>query len=211
MKKLIIGSLIASSLFLPTTILADSSCGSIYGGNCANPNFTINKTVKNPVNGEFVDNLSANSPHFLPDQTINFRLHVQNTGNTDLNNVQVQDRLPNYIDFISGPGSFDKNSTTLTFTVDNLKQGEFRDYDVAAKIQPTSAIPTNGISCVTNFAQATMSNQISSDTSVFCIESQVMAPVQQLPKTGPKETGLLLSASIIMLLASVFLYRKARA
>lgn len=212
MNKLIFSLIIFFFLAFPTLSFADTSnnCGTIYGGQCTSSSLTINKTVKNPVTGEFVDTLGSNSPHFLPSQTVNFRLHVQNTSNTDLNGIQVQDKFPDFLDFVSGPGTFDNNTRALTFTLDNLKTGEFRDIDVTGKVKSGSNLPNTNLTCVTNYAQASKDNQSSSDTAVFCIENQILAPVQELPKTGPASTMLILFGSVFMLAISAFLYKKAR-
>lgn len=209
MKKTIIGLTALALLALPSATFADSGqgCQQVYGGQCVSTNLILKKTVKNPVTGEYTDILGSNAPHYLPSQTVPFRIHIQNTGNTDLNNIQVMDKFPDFLDFKDGPGKFDTTKGILNFTVDSLKQGEFRDIDITGVVRSGS---NPGVTCLSNFAQATAGDQTPSGTAVFCIENQIMAPVQELPKTGPTSTLLILLGSIITLVTSAFFYKKAR-
>lgn len=212
MNKIFLAILFALFL-LPVTVLADTStsCSSIYGAGCPTGAISINKTIKNPTTGELVDTLGSNGPHFLPNQTVNFRLQVKNIGSADLNNIQIQDRFPDFVDFVSGTGNFDPGSRTLNFSLDTLKPGEFRNFDIVGKISSGNSLPSSGLSCVTNYAQATVDKQFASDTSVFCIETQVLAATAELPKTGPASGLLILMGSVLMLATSAFFYKKARA
>ncbi len=200
---------------LPNVAFADTGCvsaygQSVYGADCPTANLVIEKFVKNPSTGQFVENLEASNPHFLADQKIIFRLKITNNVSSELTNIAVRDRLPNFTDFVSGPGKFDQKTKTLSFTIDRLKPGEFREYEITGKIKPKSQLTDDVLSCVTNYAETQANSQFSSDTSVFCIENQILAPVQELPKTGPASAILVLIGSGALLATSVFLYRKAR-
>lgn len=200
----------------PKLAWADSGCNpstygqTTYGGECPSPNLNIEKFVKNPSTGQFVENLEASNPHFLADQKIIFRLKITNNSNSELTNIEIKDKFPDFTDFISGPGKFDQNTKTLTFSIDKLKPGEFREYEITGKIKPKSALSSNDLSCVTNYSEAKSGGQFSSDTSVYCIENQILAPVQELPKTGPASAILVLLGSSALLATSAFLYKKAR-
>ncbi|MBI3485359.1 DUF11 domain-containing protein [Candidatus Daviesbacteria bacterium] len=217
MNKVLISSFLLA-LFLITVPSAFADSGTTctgqygaYGATCQTTSLSVSKLIKNPVTGELVDTLSSSGPHFLPEQTVNFRVTVKNTGNTDLTNIQVQDKFPDFTDFVSGPGSFDSNSRAENFSIDKLKPGEFRDFDIVGKIKNAASMATNSLSCVTNFAQASVSNQNASDTALFCIENQILVTTTVLPRTGPADTALVLFGSFAMLIVSAFMFKKARA
>lgn len=99
-------------------------CEPVYGGGevCVSKGqILINKAVKNPSTGAFVDNLSlSNDPKYSADSTVEFQLTLTNTGKETLNEVTVTDTFPSFVTFESGNGTFDSNSKTLTFKVTDL-------------------------------------------------------------------------------------------
>lgn len=227
MKKLIIISLMTGimSLSFAVKTSASSSCQPIYGGGetCVQVgNISINKTVKNPSTGSFVDNLSVNDPKYSPTSTVNFQITVTNTGNGNISSTTVKDTFPNYVTFVSGPkdGKFDSNSKVLTFTVGNLAAGASQTFDVSAKVADQGSLPADqGVTCVVNQVNATSNdNQQSSDNSQFCIEKPTPttkgglkvfpAPaVVTTPSTGPEMLPLI--GLIPSGLFGIFLRRKS--
>lgn len=181
----------------------NSSYG-VYGGGetcVSRGNLVINKTVKNPTTGEFVDNLSeTNDAKFGPNDTITFQLTVVNTGGQNFSTVTVTDTLPSYLTFVTGPGTYDSNSKKLTFKIKDLGAGESRTFTIATKV--ASSIPNNpAVNCVVNQASASSDNDKgeASDVSQVCLENttkggfQVLGakPMTQTPATGPEMFGLL--------------------
>src|SRR3989338_6453860 len=108
MKKsiFILTLLIATFSFIPATAKASVSCQPIYGGGqtcITTGEIQIDKKVKHPQTGAFVDNLSINESRFHAQDTIIFRLSVTNTGDNTLSSVEVKDTLPPHVTFVSGP------------------------------------------------------------------------------------------------------------
>ncbi|MDO8583074.1 MAG: hypothetical protein Q7R51_00915 [bacterium] len=201
MKKFnLIALLTLVYLFLsPVLAHADSiSCQPIYGGGqtCATSgNILINKKVFNPVTNHFVDNLGINDPKYQPGSIVNFQLEIKNTGNINTPSIDVKDTLPQYIDFNSGPGSFDQSTKTLSFTIQNLAPNETRTFNIAGKVVVSNQLPANkAVTCVVNQATAiTNSNGNSQDNAQFCIENDkggflVLSPIAMTttPATGPE-------------------------
>lgn len=207
MKKILLFSFLLIFLFYPTQVGADYLIP--QGGAGVISQLSINKTVKNPQTGIFVENLLVSDPHFLPDQNINFRIEVRNSGNTDLTSISVKDVLPNSVDFVSGPGNFDNSSKTLNFSVDKLNPGESKTLEITGKISSSNFIATNQITCFTNLTEARVNQLVNQDTATFCIETQILAPLQELPKTGPAKTLGILGGSISLLVISLLFYRKS--
>lgn len=166
------------------------ACPSVYGATCPAGQLTLDKKIQNPKTGELMEAINANDITFVADQEVNFRIEVKNIGSTNLNSILVQDILPGFVTFVSGPGNFDANSKTLSWTVDNLKAAESRFFSVKTKIKPQNELPQSSITCLTNFAQASKDNLSAKDTAVFCIQTPnvtgkgAVLPAEQLPKTG---------------------------
>ncbi len=176
---------------------AYADCQPIYGGGqtCVSYNFTINKVVQVPgkSGGNYVDNLTINDPRYSPSQTVNYQLIVTNTGNETIPTLNITDHFPQYISFVSGAGSYDKNSKTLTFTLNNLGAGQSQTIKLQAKTADSKTVPI-GVFCndtTTNRVTAIDSNGISdNDSSQVCIQnSTAVLPattVKTTPATGPE-------------------------
>lgn len=189
----------------PAKALAD--CQSNYGGGqtCTSFNFTINKMVQVPTSttkggvttgGNFVDNLSINDPRFSPSQTINYQVVVTNTGNNTIPTINVTDNFPQFITFVSGPGSFNSSNNTLTFTISNLGAGQSQTFNLQGKTADSKTVPA-GITCPVNNINADDTHgDTASDSSQACIQnSTVVLPtttVKTTPATGPEMLPLAL-------------------
>jgi uncharacterized repeat protein (TIGR01451 family) len=228
MKKLFTLLLLTVSyLFITSSAFATTSCQPIYGGgeSCSQTgNIILDKTVQNPSNGLFVDNLNINDPKYSPGQTVNFNITIRNTENKVLTNIEVKDVLPQYVSFVSGPGNFDKNTNTLTFNIGNFPANEARTYTVQGKIADQGSLPfVNGTTCVVNQSVMHASNgQSAQDNSQFCVQLTTTttvitkggltvvtpAPITTTPSTGPEMLPLL--ALIPSGIAGFFLRRKSK-
>jgi uncharacterized repeat protein (TIGR01451 family) len=214
MKRLLItGLVLISGLFMAGYSYASYgsvACQPIYGGGetCEYSNkFVLDKKVLNPSSvtkdstGIYVDNLSINDSRYAPGQKVLFELSITNTGNTTLSEITLTDIFPSYVTYISGAGSYDKNTNTLTMKVVNLNPNETRKYILEGKINDASNLPNGqGITCVVNQASATYGNDESKDNSQFCIEVTstkgglpvMPAPIiTKTPATGPEMLPLL--------------------
>lgn len=169
---------------------------------------SINKLVKNPQTGLFVENLNFNDPRFLPEQEASFRLEVRNSGQTELANIQIKDKLPDFVEFVSGPGIFDPSSQMLNFTIDKLRGGESKAYELKVRVKKADSLPANTATCITNFAEGRVNELVSQDTAVFCIETRVLGVTRELPVTGVSNSIPLFLSSIFLLATSFFILRK---
>jgi len=184
-------SFFLTGLFLISSVkvFAAVSCQPIYGGgqNCVTVGgIIVNKTVQNPQTGQFVDNLGSNDPKYGASQVVNFQIQVTNTGSQTIPQTVVKDILPSYVGFVSGQGSFDDNSKTLTWNIDNLTPNESRTFPIQGRIVDAKQLSTSSaINCVVNQVTATSSNSGSSmDNAQFCIQNVIVQyPVLLPPKT----------------------------
>lgn len=197
MKKLIsivsialtVSALSAGSAFAASSG-GSQECQAIYGGgeSCTQSGqIKVNKTVKNPQTGVFVENLGTNDARFTSDSEVTFKITVANTSNTAVTNVTVKDVFPQLVSFTQGVGKFDNNSKTLTFTIDKLGANEVRDFFVMGKIAGKNQLP-GGIVCLVNQATVSLDGKISEDNTQFCVEKDI--PTQVLGNPATTKGGL---------------------
>ncbi|MCJ7804360.1 DUF11 domain-containing protein [Patescibacteria group bacterium] len=185
MKK-ILGILIILFLTMALVKGVSARCEQQYGGGetCYEGELRLDKVVKNPSSGTYVDNLYSSDPNFSADQEVWFKLNIKNTGSDDLNDIEVKDKFPNYILFVSGPGSWNDSDKTLSWKIDHLSPGESKDYEIKGKIVGEGSLPSDsGTYCVTNYGEAKKDNKSASDTSQLCITKKVLG-ITTMPKTG---------------------------
>lgn len=162
-------------------------CHPVYGGNnpCPQPgSLIINKTVANPQNGTYVDNLGVDDPKYPADSVVSFQLTIINNSTATVKNAIVTDTFPQFVSFNSGAGSFDKNSKTLSFEVAELKAGESKTYTVSGKTAKASDMPNDqAVICVTNQSKVMANGQTNQDNASFCIQKEA-GPVVSVPTKG---------------------------
>lgn len=170
------------------------SCTTQYGTTtCVPADLTLNKEVRNPITGLFVENLGTTDATFSPGSEILYRLMIKNASGETFNPVTVRDVFPEFVTFVSGPGTYDTASRTLTFTLENVIAGETRRVEVLAKVADKNAFPSGkSFRCVTNYAKATAPSRPDGDedTAQFCIQTEVLG-VTTLPVAGFDSLALL--------------------
>lgn len=171
----------------------------------------VNKQVRDPRNGNFVENLNANEYSFLDNQNVTYRIIVTNNGQKDLNNINVTDKLPNELKLVSANGfAYDKNNKILSQTLGSLKVGESRTFEVKARTQIAKTKGGVAIaSCPVNTVEAKGDNLYNQDQSQICVSDKVLSQVKTLPSTGPSKAVTTLVASAGLFLLSIVLFRKS--
>lgn len=196
--------IIISILFLLSTvkpIVADYGQYGQYGGSTPSQNILIEKMVGKPntTKGktvEYVNNLSPADPRYVPNQEVYFKIRVKNTSTVKLTNITIKDIVPNYIEPLTGPGTFDRNSMKITFSAGDFDPDQEKTFYVTMQVLSQDKLPADkGLFCLVNKAEANGSNAFDSSSSQFCVEKQV-AGVTQVPKAGPEMGILLLGLNI---------------
>ncbi len=208
MKKLV-SLLFAGILFASVATNAyaggESNCQPVYGGGqvCQNNiKFTINKLVQSPTKGgNYVENLTINDPRYQAGQNVNFKVSITNSGNTEIDNLNVVDNFPQFLTFVAGVGSTNVGASKINFVVGKISAGQTLDYIITAKAADADKLPANqAVTCVTNNVVATAPDgSNASDNSQVCIEKITVSPtpeimakpmIKNVPATGP-ETDIL--------------------
>lgn len=195
-QKIVITTGLILSVFLFTGKVSASGCTPLYGGGVTCPRrgeILIDKQVRRADKDIFVDNLTEFDTKYSAEQEVVFRILVKNTGDDTIDEIQVKDIMPDFVAFVSGPGSFDKNESkngTLTFYINNLAPSETREYWIYGKVFAANDLPENLICKLQNRAQARASgDRFDEDVAELCVEKAGVTkggvPIKEIPVTGP--------------------------
>ncbi len=185
-------------------------CTTQYGGEttCQPSDLTINKQVRNPGNSNFVENLSSTDPTFSPGSDVLYRLIIKNSSGETFNPVNVKDVLPSFLTFVSGPGTYDSGTNTLTFQLNEVYAGETRTVDIMARVVNSSSFNGKSFVCVNNYAEVRALNRFDSDTAQVCLQNNVLGATT-LPVAGFNDYLLLLPFAGVGLTGFALLRKKS--
>ncbi len=217
MKKVIIILMFVVAFAFTSTPASASYFVPQEKGQPANP-LQVSKVVNNSVGANFQKNLIITDKHLLPGNEFEFKIDIKNVGTTELKNVQFKDVLPCSVDFLGftqGSGKVDNGNCpttngTITGTIDKLSPNETKTLVLKVKIKEGKFLPANAVTCDPNLAEASVDGFVSQDTASFCYENQVLGSTQELPKTGPQQTLLVLFMSIATFLFASMMLQKER-
>ncbi len=231
MKKFVAGSLflVLGFLFLAVKANAgESNCQIVYGGGevCTpkQVKFTINKLVQKPGKGggEFVENLTIADPRFSPNSNVNFKIVIENTGDSDITNLNVADNFGEFLSFVAGVGNASVGAKQINFIIGTLNKGQKVEFVITAKTAEEGKFPSSqAVTCTVNNVKATSPDGATAeDNSQICVEKNVLGAVptpqifekptvKEIPATGPELLGL--AALIPFGAAGIYLRKKASA
>ena len=184
------------SILNTSFVMADSGQYGQYNGNKPSYSIMVDKMVmtKNQTKGGqeiYVDNLSPSDPRFAPGNRVYFQIKIKNTSNTDLTNVNVKDILPEWVDAVEGPGSYNPDTREISWNYPTLASGEEIIEHITIQVKPQDQLPADkGLMCLSNKATVAASGAADEDNSQFCIEKEVVMttkggqPVTSTPEAG---------------------------
>ena len=235
------------SLFLVSCLLsliavpvanAAVSCQPIYGGGetcITSQEITVDSKILNPSTNKMAENLSVNDAKYKSGFIVTFQVLITNNRKTVIEKINVQDVFPQFVSFISGPGSFDTSTRILAFDVDNLMPSETRTFNILGRIADANQLSfSENVICLANQVIASVPDPtVGQDNSQFCIEKNIVPtkavttkggyqtvlpkggfpvlsslPIKTTPPTGPE--SLILFSLIPTGIAGFFLRRKSR-
>lgn len=212
MKHIVV---VLSSLFMVlglwTRGVNAQTCTNQYGAAvaCQPTDLIINKEVKNPATGVFVENLSSTDPTFSPGSEVLFRLTIKNTSGETFSPVRVRDVFPEFLAFEAGPGNYNATNRTLDFEIDKLPAGESRSFEIIARVEPKAGSQGN-LFCVTNYSVVSAPARPAGDddTAQLCIQTRVLGAVT-LPVAGVNDLMLLIPFAALGLGGLALIKKKA--
>lgn len=185
-------------LYFVSPVQAAVRCETQYGGGqvCVRTgNLQVNKQVKNPQDGSWLDNLGQqSSKRFSLNEEVEYRLQVKNVGDAKLDKVTVTDTLPGNLQLVSG---------NLAQELQNLEVNQTQEVFIKAKVISVS----DTINCNTvNVAEVRSGDQYDKDTAQICLEGKTGAP-QALPKSGPEDNFVILGLSTLAISTGIYLLK----
>jgi len=197
--KTSIATFAAASFLFVTPVLADDCSGQYggqYGDNCKEvpQDLVVNKDVKNAITRIWVENLSASDVIYAPGNDIEYRLTIKNTSGETFSSVYVKDVFPPYVKYVSGAPSgatYNSDTRTLEFTLNNMIAGEQRQFEIRARVVDANQFPADKDFCVNNYAFVSSTGRSDDDTAQVCLNANI-AGVTTLPKAGFNDIAFML-------------------
>jgi len=146
-----------------------------YSEGGSNKTIVIDKRV-GFEKGKYFDNIDKSKHVFNQDETIYFRIVVENNGNSDLSNLDVWDMLPSGLKLIYNPGKLNSSKDKLDWEISQLGIGQTRVYEISAKIEGTSKT-----SLKTNYVEVSGDGVNDSDRASYWVAGKTM------PVTGTQD------------------------
>ena len=220
---------VISYLLFVNKVFAQTPCQPIYGGGTTcitSQEITVDSKILNPSTNKMAENLSVNDAKYKSGFIVTFQVLITNNRKTVIEKINVQDVFPQFVSFISGPGSFDTSTRILAFDVDNLMPSETRTFNILGRIADANQLSfSENVICLANQVKAFVPDPtVGQDNSQFCIDKNIvptktvttkggfpvlsLPPIKTSPPTGPE--SLILFSLIPTGIAGFFLRRKSK-
>ncbi len=223
---LVIVGILAAGVLSGTAYADEVLCPTQYGstqyGTTPCPqNLVVNKLVRNPITGSYVENLLEGDAAYSPRSEVVYEVRVTNSSNTDFDRVQVQDTVeaelknPRVVDVSQVETIETPDQQTLRFVVRNVKAGETRTVLVKAEVVSDVRVESGkSRKCeITNKVKVEASGQQpDEDTADLCVvpptSPEVLGAVT-LPKAGLEDiTPMLPFAGLAFTGIALFIKKK---
>jgi uncharacterized repeat protein (TIGR01451 family) len=162
----------------------------------------LDKKVRSVNESEYKDNILSSEKVFYEDDLIEFKIRIENSGDTKLRNIKVIDKLPPFLKIIFNPGDYNETDNQVEWTIDELDAGEAEEFLIRAKIDQAENV--YNLTKETNVAEACVDEICDNDDAIYYIGGI------SIPNTGAGglivQTGLILSGTV----AGFILRKKAR-
>lgn len=181
-----------------------------YGSTPVTSCLAIDKMVSKPDSKnlmDFIDNVTVRDAKYKPGQTLMERAKIKNVSNKIVPNVYIKSVMPQYIKYISGPVTFNKDNTEFTINVGDLQPQEEKIFYITFTAKTEDELPNKSLVVFTNTirAQGDICDAVE-DSAQMIIERQILGtttkggqPIEALkevkkyPNAGP-EYGVALLA-----------------
>lgn len=154
-------------------VLATCTSNGAYGQNCTpDESFSLDKKVRVKGQSSWQDKVI----NVKENDTVEFRIVVENTGDEMESKMKTVDTLPNEMSRIGG--------AALVEVWDNFDDGDKKEFIIESKLKSSEfSTSKNFEKCVVNKVDLYQNEDFKgSDTATVCYNN---AEVEELPKTGP--------------------------
>ena len=157
-----------------------------YGGTeIKNKSFRIEKEVRVEGDNEWKDKVTD----VEEDETVEFRIEVKNVGEVEVDDMKMEDFLPDEMDRVGGDG--------LTEYWDDFEPGDKVTFKIKAEIDEDEYDRENFDKCIVNKAEIRYDDDFEgSDTATVCYGD---GEITELPETGAGATVAFLGICLVLL------------
>lgn len=202
MKKLIALTFLALGLFLAVPAQAQ------YQSNEEVNQIVVDKTIKGLSESVWKDNYSRTDMVFKPGTQFEFQIVIRNTGNRNLTQIQVKDKLPAALDYIFGRSEANFSNLQIGWTIPEIRPGE--EQKTIVRVRVNSSVPVS-LKEWLNFVEARAeSGAYDSDTAAFWTVDGTGKPEvsAKLPQNGSLDQILFGSLTSLSMIGVAVFFRK---
>ena len=99
----------------------------------------VDKQLRAISQSTYSDNLESGQYVFSDGEFIDFSIVTKNSGDQAIDSISVVDILPKELELIFSPGTFDRESNQIKWTIDRLGVGESKQNIVRVRVKENSA------------------------------------------------------------------------
>ena len=186
-------AILALSLKFPNGVMAQ------YNQSTVKKTISVDKKVRSLPDTNFFDNIDRDKKVFHTGDLIEFSIRIENTGDQELTQIQAEDSLPKYLELFFNPGTYNKDSNTISWKIDSLKPAESKTFLIRAKIAPIAS--NSAETKLTNLVEVQANGLNDKDTASYFINEG------SIPNTGDN-TLLIKTSAVLAAIAGAFALRK---
>lgn len=192
---LVLGALLL--VVLPGKVFADECESDGPYGEICNKTFEVEKKVKIEGGDVWKDKVI----NVKEDETILFRITIKNIGDVKVDDMKMEDFLPDELKRIGGSG--------LTEYWDDFEPGEEKEFEIEVKINSEEFDrDVEFEKCVVNKAEATYDGTLEgSDTATVCYGT---LEIEELPETGATSTVVFTILGLALVTSGIYFKKKSR-
>jgi uncharacterized repeat protein (TIGR01451 family) len=202
-KSIIAGILL--SLVVASPAIAEE-CHTVYGGGevCETCNINVDKEIWNPSENGYWDNIDSSDYTFESGEEVKFKIVVKNTSDINVNNIEIKDYLPEYVDYVSTYISEDNHEYEwksperyVLYFMGSLDPDQSKTAYLTIRVKDEEDIPV-GTTTLTNKVRAYSEDECS-DTNYanFAISREGKGTVLGVTSPDTGNNGLILTLELI--------------
>jgi len=176
-----------------------------YGQGGNSVQIVVDKMVRPISDKVFYDNIDPNKKTFSQNETIEFKIVVENTSSNELTEIKVEDKLPKYFSLIFYPGTYIADSRSIVTSIAKLSPGEKKEYLVRGKISMSQPVTDEGKKIQQiNFVKVTSGSVSDSDEAKYFISGLT------IPNTGFGDVEIRTLVAIVIAFGGISLRKIVR-
>jgi len=201
MKTVISGKpiVLVLALVLSLLISARPAKSYMYGEEQISRQLVVDKQLKTIDLNDWQDNLPPSQQALKEGDLIEFMIKVKNSGDQELNNIDVVDYLPSYLTLVFAP-AMTNDQNEVVWQIEKLDPGQEENFRIRARAENSDQAIGEGSLCLMNRVRAEAeTGEADEDTASFCI-----VRAKNLPQAGSH--NLVIGTLVASIIAGVGIF-----